>query len=98
MIPHKTGRGQKALKRLQAFEGIPPNFTKVKRVCVPKAMKIMCLRSDRRHCRVGRVSTEVGWHYQEVINNLESKRKVRETLEYRHKKKLQVKFYLIHYN
>jgi hypothetical protein len=48
MIPHKTGRGQKALKRFQAFEGIPPTYTKVKRVCVPKAMKVMCLRSDRR--------------------------------------------------
>lgn len=39
MIPHKTQRGQASLERFKAFEGIPPEYEKVKRAVVPDALK-----------------------------------------------------------
>ena len=48
MIPHKTKRGQQAMKRLRVYDGIPPPYDTRKRVCVPVAMRILCLRSDRK--------------------------------------------------
>ncbi len=77
MIPHKTKRGQAALKRLRVFDGIPPNYEKKRRVCVPSAMRVLSLRSGRKFCQVGRISHEVGWHYKDVVQNLERKRKAK---------------------
>ena len=39
MIPHKTKRGQAALERLKAFEGVPPPYDTMKRAVVPDALK-----------------------------------------------------------
>jgi large subunit ribosomal protein L13Ae len=89
MVPYKTRRGKLALNRLKVFEGIPPPFDKQKRVCVPTAMKILCLRSDRKYCQVGRVAHEVGWQYKDVVNTLEAKRKIKARLHYTHKKRLE---------
>lgn len=77
MVPHKTKRGQAALKRMKVVEGIPPEYAKRKAVCVPLAMRILCLRPDRKFCTLGRLSHEVGWHYLDVIRNLENKRKAK---------------------
>lgn len=77
MIPHKTKRGQAALKRLRVFDGIPPAYEKKRRVCVPSAMRILCLRAGRKYCSIGRLSHEVGWHYKDVVQNLERKRKAK---------------------
>lgn len=77
MIPHKTLRGQAALKRLRVFDGIPPAYEKKRRVCVPTALRVLCLRSDRKYCKIGRLSHEVGWQYQDVVKNLERKRKAK---------------------
>lgn len=93
MIPHKTKRGQAALKRLRVYDGIPPPFDKKRRVCVPIAMKVLCLRSDRKFCQIGRLSHEVGWHYQDVVKNLERKRKANARLLISHNKKLNVSFF-----
>lgn len=92
MVPYKTRRGKLALNRLKVFEGIPPPYDKQKRVCVPTAMKILCLRSDRKFCQVGRVAHEVGWQYKDVVNTLEAKRKIKSRLHYTHKKRLEVTF------
>lgn len=43
MIPHKTKRGQAALERLKAFEGIPPPYDLMKRAVVPDALKCVHL-------------------------------------------------------
>jgi ribosomal protein L13 len=40
MIPHKTHRGQMAMARLSAFEGIPAPYDKQKRMVVPQALKV----------------------------------------------------------
>jgi large subunit ribosomal protein L13Ae len=89
MVPHKTRRGKIALARLKVFEGIPPPYDKQKRVCVPLAMKILCLRSDRKYCQVGRVAHEVGWQYKDVVSSLEAKRKIKARLHFNHKQRLE---------
>lgn len=90
MVPHQTHRGRNALNRLKVFEGCPPPYDNVKRLCVPIAMKVLCLRSDRKFCKIGRVAHEVGWQYKDVVANLEAKRKIKSRLAYLHKKKLKV--------
>uniref|UniRef100_A0A182R0R7 Large ribosomal subunit protein uL13 n=1 Tax=Anopheles farauti TaxID=69004 RepID=A0A182R0R7_9DIPT len=88
MVPHKTKRGQNALRRLKVYEGIPPPYDTMKRVCVPIALRQLCLRPDRKYCTVDRVAHEVGWKYRDVVNNLEAKRKIKARIAYMHKKKL----------
>jgi len=80
MIPHKTERGKAALKRLKVFEGVPPPYDKKKRVVVPQAMRIMCLRGGRKYCYLGRLSTEVGWKYAKVVHTLENKRRMKNAI------------------
>merc|ERR1711926_18300 len=63
MVPHKTERGKEAMKRLQTFEGVPPPYDKKKRMVVPSALKVLRLKP--------------GWKFQDVIETLEAKRKVK---------------------
>merc|ERR1711951_83886 len=63
MVPHKTERGKDAMKRLQTFEGVPPPYDKKKRMVVPSALKVLRLKP--------------GWKFQDVIETLEAKRKVK---------------------
>uniref|UniRef100_A0AAG5D0T0 Large ribosomal subunit protein uL13 n=1 Tax=Anopheles atroparvus TaxID=41427 RepID=A0AAG5D0T0_ANOAO len=88
MVPHKTKRGQNALRRLKVYEGIPSPYDRQKRLCVPIALRKLCLRPDRKYCTVDRVAHEVGWKYRDVVNNLEAKRKIKARMTYLHKKKL----------
>ena len=85
MLPHKTKRGQEALKRLQAFEGMPPPYDKKKRMVVPDALKVLRLKPGRRFCNLGRLSHEVGWKYQSVVATLEAKRKAKASVYYKNK-------------
>merc|ERR1712168_1524019 len=77
MIPHKTERGKDALKRLQTFEGVPPPYDKKKKMVIPSALKVLRLKPGRKFCSLGRLSHDVGWKYQDVIETLEAKRKVK---------------------
>merc|ERR1711992_253334 len=77
MIPHKSERGKEALKRLQTFEGVPPPYDKKKRMVAPSALKVLRLKPGRKFCSLGRLSHDVGWKYQDVIETLEAKRKVK---------------------
>eukprot|EP01035_Chromulina_nebulosa_P020222 gene20222-26252_t len=86
MIPHKTARGAEALRRFAAFEGIPTPYDKLKRVVVSGALKAIRLRPDRNYSVLGELSKEVGWGYQELVNNLESQRKIKEQAYYAEKK------------
>ena len=67
MIPHKTARGAAALGRLKAFEGVPPPYDGKKRMVVPQALRILRLKPGRKFCVVGRLSHEMGWKYQDVV-------------------------------
>merc|ERR1711976_457001 len=88
MVPYKTERGKEAMKRLQTFEGVPPPYDKKKRMVVPSALKVLRLKPGRKYCSLGRLSHDVGWKYQDVIETLEAKRKVKS--EAFHKKKVAV--------
>merc|ERR1712137_1308055 len=67
MVPHKTPRGAAALAHLKVFEGVPPPYDKVNRVVCPQALRVLRLRPGRRFTRLGRLSHEVGWKYQDTI-------------------------------
>jgi len=89
MIPHKTSRGQQALKRLKVYEDIPARYTSKKTMVVPLAMRMLSLQRGRKYCDVGRLSHEVGWKYQHVIKEYEGRRlhregKLAERLKLRH--------------
>eukprot|EP00052_Salpingoeca_macrocollata_P033554 m.8759 g.8759 ORF g.8759 m.8759 type:complete len:242 (+) comp5287_c0_seq1:210-935(+) len=86
MLPHKTFRGAECLKRLKVFEGCPPPYDKVKKMVVPAALKVVRLKPGRKYCTLGRLSHEVGWKYQEVVQTLEEKRKVKNAAYYKQKK------------
>merc|ERR1711930_1167 len=83
MIPHKSERGKEALKRLQTFEGIPPPYDKKKRMVVPSALRVLRLKPGRKYCSLGRLSHEVGWKYQDVVETLEAKRRVKAEAYYK---------------
>merc|ERR1712051_576557 len=45
MVPHKTERGNDAMKRL----------------VIPSALKVLRLKPGRKYCTLGRLSHDVGW-------------------------------------
>lgn len=86
MLPHKLARGQDAMKRYRAYEGIPAPYDKRKRSVVPSALRVLRLQPHRKFCVLGRLSHEVGWKYQHVISTLEAKRKVKAAVYYKKKR------------
>merc|ERR1719510_2923022 len=78
MLPHKTARGAAALDRLKVFEGVPHPYDTKKRMVVPQALKVLRLKPYRRFCKLGDLSTKVGWKYQGLIERLEKQRKVKD--------------------
>eukprot|EP01064_Diplonema_japonicum_P029168 TRINITY_DN4650_c2_g1_i1.p2 TRINITY_DN4650_c2_g1~~TRINITY_DN4650_c2_g1_i1.p2 ORF type:complete len:213 (+),score=73.40 TRINITY_DN4650_c2_g1_i1:68-706(+) len=70
-------RGRAALKRLVCFEGVPKNMERVKRVVCPQALRVLRLAPNRKYCRLGRLSHELGWKHQADVAKLEEERKVR---------------------
>lgn len=86
MLPHKTPRGAAALGRLKIFEGIPPPYDKQKRMVVPAALRVLRLKPGRKYTTISRLSSEVGWKYEEVVKRLEEKRKVKSQEFYERKK------------
>lgn len=87
MVPHKTSRGAAALGRLKIFEGIPPPYDKKKRMVVPDALKVLKLKPGRKCSTISRLSSEVGWKYEKVVEKLEEKRKAKSQEYYERKKK-----------
>jgi large subunit ribosomal protein L13Ae len=88
MIPHKTARGQAALERLKVFEGVPPPYDKQKRLVIPQALRVLRLAPGRKFTTLKRLSSEFGWKYQDVVERLEEKRKVKSKAFYEKKKAL----------
>jgi hypothetical protein len=48
MLPHKTERGKQALRRLKTYDGCPPPYDRRKKVVVPGAMRLLCLKPGRK--------------------------------------------------
>ena len=88
MVPHKTARGAAAMARLKCFEGVPHPYDKVKKKVVTVAMRTTRLKPGRKFCRVGDLSDKVGWSHNDLIQRLESKRKVKAEAFYTTKKTL----------
>jgi len=75
MVPHKTARGQHALHRMKAYEGIPAPYNKMKRMVVPNALRVVRLKPFRKfHC-IGHIASETGWPHADLIVRLEDKRR-----------------------
>merc|ERR1719499_784784 len=89
MVPHKTPRGAAALDRLKTFEGIPHPYDRKKRMVMPAALKVLRLKKERRFCKLGDLSQQVGWKHQDLVERLEKQRKVKSQVFY--KKKLATK-------
>lgn len=87
MVPHKTKRGQAALERFKAYEGIPPPYDTVKRAVVPDALKVLRLQPQHKCCKLGDLSARVGWKHAAAVKELEEKRKVKSAAFYAAKKK-----------
>lgn len=85
MIPHKTARGAAALERLKAFEGVPHPYDRKKRMVLPSCLKVLRLRPERRFCRLGDLSKEVGWKHSALVERLEAQRKVKSEAFYKKK-------------
>merc|ERR1711988_1405698 len=86
MVPHKTARGHAALDRFKAFEGMPHPYDRKKRMVIPTCLKVLRLRPERRFCKLGDLSKEVGWKHQALIERLESQRKVKSAAYFTKKK------------
>jgi large subunit ribosomal protein L13Ae len=87
MLPHKKAIGAAALGRLKVFEGVPAPYDTKKRQVVPDALRAVKLSSFRKFCKLGDLSSQVGWGKQNLIEQLESKR--RERAEKWHKQRVQ---------
>ena len=77
MVPHKTPRGEAALQRLSAYEGVPPPYDHVKRMVVPAALRVLKVKPVRKVTNLGELSASVGWQHRKVVAALEDKRKRR---------------------
>merc|ERR1712185_460852 len=89
MIPHKLYRGSAAFQRVKAVEGVPAPFDAVKRVVVPDALRVTRLRPGRKFAHLGKLASELGWGYKDVVAQYEEKRKEKNA-EWYAKKKAQV--------
>ena len=69
------------------FEGVPPPYDKVKRMVVPDALRVLRLHPRRKFTEIGRLATEYGWKYGEVVKTLEEKRKEKARAFYENKMK-----------
>merc|ERR1719424_932298 len=67
MVPHKTPRGAASLDRLKAYEGIPHPYDRKKRMVIPACLKVLRIRPERKFCKLGDLSKEVGWKHQDLV-------------------------------
>lgn len=58
----------------------------MKRLIIPDAYKAIRMRPDRPYTVLGRLSKEVGWGYNDLVQKLETQRKVKEQEYYVMKK------------
>lgn len=88
MLPRKTKRGEEAMARFKAFEGVPPAYAKTKRMVVPAALRITHLRPSAKYTNIGKLAGEMGWKYGSLIRKMEEQRKVESAADYEKRKAL----------
>merc|ERR1712224_642848 len=74
-IRNKLKLLMKRVKRIKCVEGIPEPFNSIKRVVVPDALRIQRLRPGRKFSCLGKLASDLGWGYSDVVANYETKRK-----------------------
>merc|ERR1711931_621350 len=87
MLPNKTGRGTRAFKRLQAFDGCPRPFDATKKFKIPAALKVTRSKPGRKIASLGRLAKEIGWQYAPIVEKLEAKRLANAATWYAEKQK-----------
>lgn len=88
MLPRKTKRGEEALGRLKTYEGVPPAYAKVKKMVIPDALRILCLRPSSKYTKIGNLAGEMGWKYGALIRKMEEQRKVEGAADFEKRKAL----------
>ncbi|MES1908971.1 MAG: hypothetical protein MHM6MM_001798 [Cercozoa sp. M6MM] len=83
MLPYKTSRGKAVFAKLQVVVGCPAPYDKQKKLVVPAAQRVNCLRPSRAYCTLGDVCAKRGWKYQALVSKLEGKRKARSAAFYK---------------
>merc|ERR1711924_191232 len=86
MVPHKTPRGAAALDRLKTYEGIPHPYDRKKRMVLPSCLKVLRIRPERKFCKLGDLSSQNGRKQKDLVERLESRRKVKSAAFYAKKK------------
>ena len=65
---------------------MPPPYDKVKRMVVPDALKVLRLAHGHKCCKLGELSSAVGWKHADAVAGLEAARKERSAAFYAEKK------------
>eukprot|EP01069_Polyplicarium_translucidae_P012962 Polyplicarium_translucidae@DN683_c0_g1_i1.p1 len=86
MLPHKQKRGAMALANLIALDGVPHAYEKKRRLVCPGALTALRLRPQRDVCRLGDLSSRVGWNKNELLVRMEDRRRERSQAYYESKK------------
>merc|ERR1712138_349608 len=82
MLPHKHYRGSAAFQRVKTLEGVPEPFNSVKKMVVPDALRIQRLRPGRKFSTLGKLATDLGWGYKDIVQAYEDKRRERNAAWY----------------
>jgi large subunit ribosomal protein L13Ae len=75
------------MERVKTFEGVPAPYDKVKRMVIPDALKVLRLQQGHKSVRLGDMAAQCGWKHNEVVAELEAKRKAKSAAFYQAKKK-----------
>lgn len=89
MIKHNTARGKAAMERLSVFEGVPAPYDHRKRVVVPKALRVLVAKPGSKYTTLSRLSREVGWKYESVIQ-VQEERRIAKSIAHHAEKKAQL--------
>merc|ERR1711896_97920 len=92
MLPHVWYRGSAAFQRIKAVEGVPAPFDEIKKVVVPDALRVSRLRPGRKYTDMGKLATEMGWGYADVVKQFEETRKEKAAQWYAKKKEAKAAF------
>mmetsp|Transcript_53593 Transcript_53593/g.107401 ORF Transcript_53593/g.107401 Transcript_53593/m.107401 type:complete len:179 (-) Transcript_53593:1218-1754(-) len=94
MLPHKIKKGTNALKRLRIYEGVPLAFSKMKKVIVPAALRVLKLSPSRKFSLLGEIAHEIGWSNKPLLDQLDEKMQVINRKFFLQKKKKKKKCFL----
>ena len=78
MIPHPEPSAASEQSKSQEYAGEPPPSHRNKKGVIPDALRVLRLKPGRKYATLKRISSEVGWKYQDIVDKLEAKRVVKQ--------------------